>query len=243
VIPLRRYDTADLNRNLFRVTGDISINETSTLGLTTSFQDNDYSDSEFGLQEASYFSVGVDYSLALTTQSTLNAWYEHSQNTRDQKGRQSGSSPSTDPGFDWTGALEDNFDTFGVGYLTHFKGGKCDWNTDLIYARANGKEDLTGGAGVRPTGAVDLDNVDDTDHFSLKTHFAFKLFPRAKFIIGYWLDTYTIDDFSENGIEADQITVVDPVTGSTSKPGIILLNARQGDYTYHSGWVGFTYNW
>ena len=243
VIPLRRYDTADLNRNLFRVTADFMFSESSTLGLTAGFQNNDYPDSLFGLQEGGYYSLGVDYSYALTAQSTLNAWYEHAQNTRDQKGRQSGSSPSTDPGFDWTGALEDNFDTFGVGYQMNFRDGNCDWDTDLIYARANGKQDLEAGAGVRPTGAVDLDNVDDTDHFSLKTNFAIKMFPRARFVIGYWLDTYTIDDFSENAIQTDQIIVTDPVTGSISKPGVILLNARQGDYTYHSGWLGFTYNW
>ena len=243
VIPLRRYDTANLNRNFFRVTADFAIGEKSNLGLTAGIQNNDYPDTEFGLQEGNYYSIGLDYSYALSTNASFNAWYEHSQNTRDQKGRQSGSSPSTSPDFDWTGSLEDIFDTFGVGYLMNLREGKCNWNTDLVYARANGKEDLTGGVAIRPTGAVGLPNVDDTDHFSLKTSVAIKTFPRAKFVIGYWFDTYTIDDFSENDIQTDLIRVTDPVTGAVSTPGIILLNARQGDYTYHSGWLGFTYNW
>jgi MtrB/PioB family decaheme-associated outer membrane protein len=243
VIPLRRYDVANNNRNFFRVTADFAIGEKSTLGLTAGLQNNNYTDTEYGLQDADFYSIGVDYSYALSATSTFNAWYEHSRNTRDQKGRQSSSSPSTSTDFDWTGGLEDIFDTIGVGYLMHFRQEKCNWNTDLVYARANGKEDLTGGVAIRPTGAVGLPNVDDTDHVSFKTSVAVKMFPRAKFVIGYWLDWYTIDDFSENAIQTDQIRITDPVTGAISTPGVILLNARQGDYTYHSGWLGFTYNW
>jgi MtrB/PioB family decaheme-associated outer membrane protein len=243
VIPLRRYDTANLNRNLFRVTADFAIGESSTIGVTGGVQNNDYPDTEFGLQDGNFYTIGVDYSNALSANSTFNIWYEHARNSLDQKGRQSSSSPSTSPDFDWTGALEDTYDTFGVGYLMNLREGKCNWNTDLVYARANGKEDLTGGVAIRPTGAVSLDDVDDTDHVSFKTSVAVKTFPRAKFVIGYWLDWYTIDDFSENDIQTDLIRVTDPVTGVVSTPGIILLNARQPDYTYHSGWLGFIYSW
>ena len=243
VVPLRRFDVANLNRNLVRVTADYSISDASTLGVILGVQDNHYPDSDFGLQDATYLQIGADYSFALSRQSTINAWYEHDHNTRDQQGRQSGSTPSTDPNANWTAGLVDDFDTVGFGYQMHFQDGKYDWNTDFIYARANGKEDLNAGAAIRPTGAVDLNNVDDTEHFDLKTSVSVKLFPRARLVVGYWLDTYTIDDFSENAIQADQIFVTDPVTGLVSTPGIILLNAKQGDYTYHSGWVGFSYAW
>jgi MtrB/PioB family decaheme-associated outer membrane protein len=243
VIPLRRYDVANLNRNLFRVTADYSINDASTIGFITGVQDNQYPDTDFGLQDATYFQIGADYSYALSRQSTVNLWYEHDHNTRDQMGRQSGSTPSTDPNANWTAALADDFDTVGLGYQMHFNNGKYDWNTDFIYARANGKEDLGAGSAVRPTGAVDVNNVDDTQHFDLRSSVAVQLFPRAKLVIGYWLDTYTIDDFAENAILPDQIFVTDPTTGLRTTPGVILLNARQPDYTYHSGWLGFTYSW
>lgn len=247
VIPLRRFDVANLNRNVFRVMADFLLSESSTLGVTAGVQNNDYPDSLYGLLEGKYYSVGADYSYALTAQSTFNAWYEHARHTRDQQGRQSSSStPSLTPAFDWTAALEDKYDTIGVGYLIHFRDGRCAWDTDLIFARANGREDLTAGAAIRPTGAVDLNNIDDTDHYSAKTSFTVKAFARAKFIIGYWFDKYTIDDFAENAIQTDLITVVVPgPTGAPviSNPGVILLNARQPDYTYHSGWLGFIYSW
>ncbi len=244
VIPLRRFDTANLNRNVFRVFADFAISESSTLGVTAGVQNNDYPDTLYGLQQGNYYNVGVDYSYAITANSTFNAWYEHAKNSRDQQGRQSsGSTASTTTAFDWTAGLEDIYDTVGVGYQSNFREGKCNWNTDFVYAYANGSEDLNAGPAVRPTGAGDLNNIDDTDHVSFKTSVAVKVFPRAKFVIGYWLDWYTIDDFSENAIQADLVKVTDPVTGVISFPGVILLNATQGDYTYHSGWLGFVYNW
>jgi hypothetical protein len=198
------------------------------------------------LEKWKYYSVGADYSYALTNNSTFNAWYEHAKHTRDQSGRQSsGSTPSTTTDFDWTAGLEDKYDTVGLGYVINFREGKFAWDTDFIFAHANGLEDLTAGIAIRPTGAVDLNNVDDTDHYSVKTSFLVKAFARARFVIGYWFDQYTIDDFSENAIQTDLITVVVPgPTGPTlSNPGVILLNARQPDYTYHNGWAGFIYSW
>ena len=54
VIPLRRYDVANLNRNFFRVTADFALGEKSTLGVTGGVQNNDYPDTEFGLEKAKF---------------------------------------------------------------------------------------------------------------------------------------------------------------------------------------------
>ncbi len=245
VIPLRRFDTADLNRNVFRVTADITLNDASSLGLNASLQNNDYTNTLYGLLEAKYYTVGADFSYAVTARSTFSAWYEHAQNTTDQQGRQSGSTVSTSTTFDWTANIEDKYDTLGVGYLMNFRDGKWAWNADFIYATADGFLDLFGGTSIRPIGALDIPNADDTDHYVAKTGLTVKAFPHAKFAINYWFDKYTIDDFAENAIQTDLITVtVQTPTGPvTSSPGVILLNARQGDYTYHTGWIAFIYSW
>jgi hypothetical protein len=119
------------------------------------------------------------------------------------------------------------------------------WNTDFLYATANGFLDLFGGPSIRPTGAVDLPNADDTHHYTARTGLSIKAFPHAKFAINYWFDRYTIDDFAESAIQTNLITVtVQTPTGPvTSSPGVILLNARQGNYTYHTGWIAFVYSW
>ncbi len=245
VIPLRRFDTADLNRNVFRVTADITLNDASSLEVNASLQNNDYTNTQYGLLKTKYYTVGADFSYAVTARCTLNAWYEHAQNKSDQNGRQSGATPSTSTTFDWAANIEDKFDTLGVGSLIKFRNGKWAWNTDFIYATADGFVDLFGGTSIRPTGAVDLPNADDTDHYAARTGLSVKAFPHAKFAINYWFDKYTINDFAENAIKTDLITVtVQTPTGPvTSSPGLILLNALQGDYTYHTGWIAFIYSW
>lgn len=241
VIPLTRFDVADLNRNYFRLTADYAIGESSSLGFFAQFQKDDYPDTIYGLQDWNTYHFGVDYSRAITSRSTLNAWYEYTTATRDQNGRQSSSStPSTTTAFDWTANLNDKFNTFGIGFSVTPKD-KWKWDTDAIVAIADGSADFGAGAAIRPTGAVDLTNVDDTNHYQFRTEVSFKAFSRTQIGVSYWFDKYTIDDYAENNIQTDQITVTVPgPTGpTTSTPGVILLNATQRDYLYHTGWIGF----
>ena len=240
VIPLRRFDTANLNRNSFRVMADYVLTDKASVEGTISYQKNDYPDSQFGVLSTKYWTIGGDFSYAVTDKSTLDAWYEHASNLSDQLGRQSSSTPATTSDFDWSANISDHYDTIGVGYLTKFYEGNMSLDTSFIYARANGFVDLFGGSAIRATGAVDLPNADDTNHTEFKTQFSVKTFKRASIMIGYWFDKYTISDFSEDAIQTDLITVTVP---TTSTPGIILLNAKQGDYEYNTGWIGIVYNW
>lgn len=245
VIPLRRFDTANLNRNSFRVMADYVLTDAASLEGTVSYQKNDFPDTQYGLLSAKYWTIGGDFSYAVTDKSTLDAWYEHANNISDQLGRQSSVTPSLTTDFDWTANISDHFDTIGLGYLEKFQEGNMSLDTSFIYARANGFVDLFGGAAVRPTGAQSLPNADDTNHTEFKAQFSVKTFKHANIMIGYWFDKYTINDFSEDAVQTDLITVVVPgPTGPTiSTPGVILLNARQGNYTYNTGWIGIVYNW
>lgn len=240
VIPLTRFDVANLNRNFFRLTADYSMSEKSSVGVFVSLQKNDYLDTAYGLLDSNAYTVGVDYSRAMTSRSTLNAWYEFTTATRDQNGRQSGATPATTTAFDWTANLNDKFNTFGIGYSITPKD-NWKWDTDAVVALANGLADFSAGAAIRPTGAVDLSNVDDTDHYQFRTQVSFQAFRRTRIGVSYWFDKYIINDYAEDNIQTDLITVFAPgPTGPTlSTPGVILLNARQGDYLYHTGWIGF----
>lgn len=245
VIPLRRFDVANLNRNVFRINADVTLNAKANLGLNASLQNNDYPDTLYGLQQLRYYTAGLDFSYALPHNSTFNVWYEHAQNTSDQTGRQSGSTPSTSTTFDWAANLKDTFETVGVGYGMTFDRSKWNWNSDFIYADANGISDLTGGVSIRPTGAVDIPDADDTKHFGARTGVSVKAFKHTKFAVSYWFDHYEINDFAEDAIRTDLITVVvpTPLGPQLSVPGVILLNARQPGYTYHSGWIALIYSW
>src|SRR5262249_19571767 len=175
--------------------------------------------------KAKYWTVRADFDYNPTENSNLDAWYEHAMNKSNQLGRQSGSTVSTSVNSNWSADLSDDYDTVGVDYQLNFQEDKMSWDTSLIYARANGFNDLTGGTDIRPTGAVDLPEADDTDHFSFKTQYSVKSFKHARIVVGYWFDKYTIKDFSEDSLKADLlvVTVQTPTGPSTSTPGVILL--------------------
>jgi MtrB/PioB family decaheme-associated outer membrane protein len=243
--PLVRYDIADLNRNQIRFLADFSLGEKSTLGVSAGYWKNDYQDIVFGLQEWQNYTIGADYSYALTSGSTFNVWYEHGQNKTDQTGQQTTVSSTTfKPTIQgaWTVGIDDKYDTVGAGYLWNAKDGKWTWDTSISYAKANGEADILGAATIRPTGAVGFEEVDDTDLINFKTGVTCKAFEHARFAIWYYVDDYQINDFAEDSIATDIIGPVPIPTGVTF-PGTITLNAIQPDYSYHTGWIGFILTW
>jgi hypothetical protein len=114
---------------------------------------------------------------------------------------------------------------------------------NLSYAFANGNADIAAGAAVRPTGPGDINDFDDTDLFSVRTGLNCKVFPRTRFGLFYWYEQYNIDDFAENSIATNLIFLPNPLGGTPLVGGAITLNAVQPDYQFHSGWVGFIFNW
>src|SRR3990172_13433262 len=130
---------------------DFNVSNTATLGVNFAYTNNDYLDTEFGLLDATYSTIGVDFSYSITDQSSFNAFYDYARWMTDQRGRQSGATPATTIAFDWTADLDDKFNTLGAGYTQNFRKNKFIWDTYLIYALANGNLDTEAGASVRPT--------------------------------------------------------------------------------------------
>ena len=254
-LPLRRYDVADLNQNLVRAVVEFVPGDKATLGLNFLLSNNEYLNTVYGIQQWDDYAIGVDFSYALSGGSTLNAWYEHAENDRDQRARQTGATAcdasTTDCTiFDWTLNLLDKYDTFGAGFSANFKEGKTTWNTNVIYTLANGNADFGAIdeakfiAANRRGAIVDLTTVDDTDLFSFKTGVNCKVFKNARIGVFYWFEKYLIDDFAEDSIQTDLIFIPNPLPGASPfTGGTITLNAIQPDYEFHSGWVGFIFNW
>lgn len=254
-LPLRRYDLANLNQNLIVAMADIVPGDKATFGLSFLLRDNEYEDTLYGIQTWDDYSIGFDFSYALSSNSTLNAWYEHAENDRDQRGRQTGAvvcdSRTTDcSDFDWTINLLDKYNTFGLGYSTNFNEAKTNWNTNVTYSMADGNADFAAIneaafiAANRRGPIVDIAAVDDTDLFSFRTGINCKVFQHAKIGVFYWYENYLIDDFAEDSIRTDLILIPNPLPGgSPFTGGTIALNATQPDYEFHSGWVGFIFNW
>jgi hypothetical protein len=244
--PLRRYDVANLNQNLVRAVADIQLSEAASLGANFILSNNNFPDSAYGVSKWNHFTIGADFSYAFKDNSNFNAWYEYDNEDRDQRARQSNSdgSPATSPTRDWFVNLVDSYNTVGAGYTRTFRDNTVNWNVGVLYAVANGKADFNAGPELRPTGAVDIPNIDDTDLFSFKTGVDFKITKRARIGLFYWYERYTIDDFAENQLQEDLIFIPNPVPGQPALVGgAITLNEIQPDYKFNSGWFGFIYNW
>lgn len=229
VIPLYRFDEANLNRNRVFFVSDLAIGDKSSLGFTASWNNDDYLDTEFGVQEVKGFSAGADYSYEMSESSNFNIWYEHDERQSFQLGRQSGATPSEDPLANWSADITDAYDTFGAGYARGFKT-KWTWDISASYSLADGKADLFSPPGGTPDVAVGFSNSDDTDLFSARTSLKYKITSRLQLGGYYWFERYMIDDYAEKTMTPD-------LTSS----GAILLGATQPDYIYHLGWAGFTY--
>jgi MtrB/PioB family decaheme-associated outer membrane protein len=254
-LPLRRYDEANLNQNLFRAMVDFLPGDKAAFGVSFVLRNNEYVDTIYGIQQWDDYSIGLDFSYAFTADSTLNAWYEHAENDRDQRGRQTGavacdSSTQDCTIFDWTINLLDKYNTFGAGYSRNFQDGKTSWNTSLTYSMADGNADFAAIneaafiAANRRGPILDITAVDDTDLFTLRTGINCRVFRHAKIGVFYWYENYLIDDFAEDSLQTDLILIPNPVPGSSPfTGGTITLNAIQPDYEFHSGWVGFIFNW
>ncbi|HEX9637656.1 MAG TPA: MtrB/PioB family decaheme-associated outer membrane protein [Acidobacteriota bacterium] len=232
VVPLRRFDLANLNRNKVFFTAEFVAGENGTLGVTAGYGNDDYPDTQFGRLEAKNHSFGLDYSYTLSERSSFNVWYEREKFESDQRGRQSGGSPSTNPLDDWTANIEDKYDTFGGG-LNHNFDDSWRWELSTTYARADGDANLFSPPGGTPNTATGLPNSDETDLVTVRTGVNYRLTGRARIGAFYWFERYLIDDYAEDTIAADLI-----FSGSS-----ILLNAIQPDYEYHVGWIGVTYLW
>ena len=242
---LRRYDVANVNQNTVRALADFMLSEAANLGFNFILSNNDFIDSQYGVLQWNTYSIGADFSYAFKDNSNFNFWYEHANTDRDQRARQSNSdgTPATSPVRDWFVSLVDRYDTLGAGYTKGFHKGKVNWNFLLSYALANGRADFDVGTALRPTGAVNLPNVDDTDLFTARTGLDIKVFPRTRIGFFYWFETYNIDDYAENALQEDLIFIPIPGSPTPAVGGTITLNETQPDYQFNSAWVGFIYSW
>jgi MtrB/PioB family decaheme-associated outer membrane protein len=244
-LPLRRFDTANLNQNLVRAMADFIPSESTTLGITATLTNNDYPDSDYGVSKWNFYSIGADFSYAFKHTGTIDFFYEHANSSRDQRGRQSNpdGTPAIGTDRDWTVTLDNQYETLGAGYSRPFYKGKANWDIHATYAFADGNADIGAGPALRPTGAVDLLQVDDTDLITIQTGFNYKILQRVRIGAFYWFEKYLIDDFAEDSIQTDLIFIPIPGQPVPAVSGAITLNAIQPDYEFHSGWIGLIYSW
>jgi hypothetical protein len=226
---LRRYDQAskDLTRAL--VLAQLTPWETATVSLSFTQGNDDYDESPHGLIESKVRAFGVEADWSPLARLSLSAFYTRDDISTFQRGRQSGSSPSTNPADDWTSQVDDDFDSFGADATVTARD-----NVELAfrasYHRAEGNNDLDSPPGGAPDGAVDIPEYDDTRLVMLSAEVRYRLSSRWQVAAGGWIEDYEIRDAASTGLP-------------NYAPGGFFLAPVDSDYRGSVLYVRAAYTW
>ena len=229
-----RYDQAPRKSDRWNAQVQASPGKT-TFGLSWSYNNDDYNESNYGLTSLKYNTVTAEFDYTPSDKWSLYAFYSWEKNEDHLRGRQSGSSVSSNPLDDWVSDVTDKSNSFGAGANFTFVPEK--WTASLFarWQKVDGKNDITvfpGGAPAssRPTGATDIPAYDDTKILGLNAELRYQFKKAWALMLGGWYEDYTSDDAQTTGI----INYV---------PASFFLAANDGNYQAWWGYLKLSYRW
>jgi MtrB/PioB family decaheme-associated outer membrane protein len=236
---LRRPDQA--RRDATRVSILATANPTDQLTVMAGYTWNkdDYKESAYGLQQASYGTFTGELDYTPSQRLTLFGFYTWESNKNVQRGRQSGASPSTNPADDWLSNVEDKGHSIGGGLNSVLKPER--WFLDVLgsWQKVDGSNDLLTFAGGAPFtarlaafggAAQDLPLYDDTETLSVQASVRWQFSKAWAASLGGLFEDYKVEDSSTGGL----LNYV---------PGSFFLAYNDGDYTAKVAWVSLSYRW
>jgi MtrB/PioB family decaheme-associated outer membrane protein len=219
---LRKFDEAAREYDALNVLAQVFAAEAWNLSFGVNARNEDYDRSLFGLQKDDVLAYNAEISYSPGERLSFFLFGQRSDRDVTQKGRQSGSLPSTNPLDDWTTAFAEITDTWGLGLNS--KLGPA-WTFDLsgTWSKSDGEADFTafpGGLtlGNPPRPLLDLANYEDIELLSVLGRLGYKINDNATTGLFFRWEDYTIDSFILQGLQ-------------NYLPGALLLNANVGDYT------------
>ncbi|HET7526463.1 MAG TPA: MtrB/PioB family decaheme-associated outer membrane protein, partial [Burkholderiaceae bacterium] len=191
---MRKFYLADRKRDSIGGRVDVTAKEGVTFGLNADYAKDDYSDTTIGLTQARTYSVGGDFSAALSDQTQLYGFIQAEQIKSDQAGSQLFAAP------DWTGRNEDRTQSLGFGVKQLAMGGKLELSADAVFTRM--KNDITVDAGVTsPPFPTITANV---DRFRLKA--VYQLQKNLSLVGSWWYEKYDSADWHLDGVSPATIS-------------------------------------
>ena len=205
---MRKYNLADRDRTKLGALINYMATEKLYLGARADYSEDDYTDTEIGLTEASQPTLTVDFSYTPINNLTTYGYYtweniQSSQNGEDVtiSGGGGGTAiPTTGP---WQADYDDTFDTVGVG-AKWTDLGKWGIGADLLYSKAVGHIDMTHSGSTVPDQFPD--NL--TEMYSIKLWTDYNYSKRLVYKFGYWYEEYLADDWAVDGLDPYDPAVV-----------------------------------
>jgi MtrB/PioB family decaheme-associated outer membrane protein len=225
---LIRYDQA--KRDYDRVNAQLVLTPGGAFGLTLAYvlTKDDYTETEYGLTEASYRVLSADVDYTPSERWGVYGFYSRERNVNHQRGRQSGATPSTNPLDDWTSDVEDVVDSIGAGFNVALVPDKWSWNSFARFQKVDGRNDLASPPGGAPDVGFPVERYDDTEIFTVSSEVAYRASSRWLLSLGGWFEDYDADDAATTGL----VNYV---------PGSFFLAPNDGPYRSLVGWLRLTY--
>jgi len=193
---MRKYNMADRTRELGSLRIDFLGHEDYSLGLAVEYSNDDYDNSQVGLQESRMLSYSVDGSVVLSPQTHIFAFI----NREATNSKQAGSAAAAAP--DWSAQNNDAVNTFGVGIKQAVIEDKLDVGADFNLSRAIGEVKVN--AGVAAPGLPDI----STRLSTLKLYTSYKLEENLSVNGSYIHEQYKSENWALDGVTPDAISNV-----------------------------------
>jgi MtrB/PioB family decaheme-associated outer membrane protein len=185
---LRKFNLADRNRNSAEAHLDYAINEKVSLGLSADVADDDYNNSQVGLTSARSANLALELSAAISEQMHARGFVQTQRIRSQQNGSQTFSVA------DWTGKVNDKFDTLGAGIKYAAIPNKLDLGADVTFSRSRSDVSVQTAVGEPPfpTAKTTLD--------SFTVYGLYKLKDNLSITGGLTFEHYDTEDWRLDGI-------------------------------------------
>jgi MtrB/PioB family decaheme-associated outer membrane protein len=228
---LRHYDVADRNRNQFTGQVDVVPNELWIFSASAGVGKDEYDDSEFGLQESTFRTLGFGVDYRQQNGLGAGASYNYERYAGLQRSRQANPGQENDPLRDWTADSTERVDYFSI-YITPPKMGRTEARLSYDYSYAKGSYLYGIAAGGPLTPPNQLPNVYNKLQ-QLHVDVRHRLSGRLAASFSYLYEPFRVYDFA-----FDQ-TVVDSIV----QPSSLVLGYVYRPYTAHSAVLSLRYFW
>lgn len=205
---LRVYYLADLDRTKAGLTINYMPFNRWSLGFTTEYLKDDYTESEIGLRESRQRSALLNASYQISDKISTHAYYNYqdlrSNNANENKEIEKGS-------YDvWEADLDDSSNSFGLGFDIDGLTDKWDVGMDWVWTDTRGSIDMTGYRARIDKKTGDLKSAFkpiETEQFSdaktrlnsLELWAKYRYSDKIVYKLGYWYEQYRSEDWAIEG--------------------------------------------
>ncbi len=226
---LRKLDEADRDRQRVDLMVELTPVETLSVTLSGSFRNDDYYNSQLGLQEASAWTAGFDVTWSPSERFSVSAGYNHESIDQKQRSRSRPGPPLDPDDFDWLTSTRDSIDAFYVGLRAALIPRKLDLLFGVRYEYA--LSDVANRNPIPPTsGSTAQDDTARAKPFPAAEDSILRLDIAARYhFLKHWRATlgYAFEMFNKSNWQTDQLNPFLP--GNTS----IWQGNDFKDYTAH----------